>query len=293
MSIISIKCPNCGAPIQGKEESCRYCQAMVVFTPDYKEIRLVGFPCPKCKTPNDKGIRFCSKCGAPLQIKCSSCRHDMPNDAAICPHCRASRVVKSLIADADERKRQVDQETAAALAEVDQAVQQNEIFKKVAGRLKADAATLMSEATAILAKKSKTQLFAILLFIGVLVAPLLCCLLSSFLMALLQPKGQAASGTAFGVMCLPWVLVIVFLVAGIIFQIKVRSISKKAVALQQKAEEMTVPNAWKKFANASENQSIQAVLVWGQEQKNAHLQKQKSRHAEIDKWLEESTDMLT
>ena len=293
MPTISVKCPNCGAPLQAKEDSCRYCQAMVLFTPDLQEVRLVGFPCPKCKAPNDKGIRFCSKCGGPLQIKCSSCRHDMPYDAAICPHCRASRVVKSLIAEADERRHQLDQETQQALADVDQQVQQHECFKKVACRLQADAETLKLEAAQVLATKSKSQLLAILSFVGTLLVPLIFCVVTGSLSAIMESKGHAIPGSGPVACCFPIFLFIAFLVAAIMFQVKVSGIAKKGAALQQKAGEMVAPEAWKTFSNGTERQAIQAVLDWGQEQKNVVLAKQQAHHADIDKWLEDSTDALT
>ena len=47
--------------------------------------------CPKCKTSNPEGSRFCLKCGASLEAKldliCPSCGTKLPNLASYCNSC--------------------------------------------------------------------------------------------------------------------------------------------------------------------------------------------------------------
>lgn len=288
MPTISIKCPNCGAPLQGKEDSCRYCQAMVLFTPDFQEVRLVGFPCPKCKAPNDKGVRFCSKCGGPLQIKCSSCRHDMPYDAAICPHCRASRVVKSLIAEADERKRQADVEAQAANDAINQQVTGHEHFRKIAQRLQSEATELKSQASKLPAEKSKYSMIAILSFIGAFVGPVVLFVLMTAVAA------KTTKIVPFGSMCcFPFVLFLALICVGAFFQVRSSRITKEIGNLQQRASEMESSEGWKKYATPEESTYVQQLFKWRTDQQGTIEQNRLARYQEIEAWLDESTDALT
>ncbi len=104
MVLSSLTCPNCGGPVQKEDKNCRYCNASINFSPDYKQVKLIGFPCPHCGTPAEKGDMFCSKCAASLVIKCPACRHDVPLTSAFCPNCRVNFTVTRLIEDANQKK---------------------------------------------------------------------------------------------------------------------------------------------------------------------------------------------
>ncbi len=43
--------------------------------------------CPKCKAPNDKLKRFCTKCGTPLGVLCDRCGSVNGNDDKYCGMC--------------------------------------------------------------------------------------------------------------------------------------------------------------------------------------------------------------
>lgn len=273
MPVISPKCPNCGAPFSSDDGYCKYCQAMVSFTPDMQEVRLIGFPCPKCKAPNDKGVRFCVKCGAPLQIKCSSCRHDVSIDAAICPHCRASRVVKSLIAEADEKKRKIDSEMQNSLNSVEQQFVGHEQFKKVAARLVAEAKQIRAEATDLTPQKTKFSGYAIIMFVLCVIGPI--------------------GSLVFHAPCIiAFVLLVVFMILGFLFKHMSGDIEKEFVGMQRKATEMESPEGWKKYANPQESAFIQELFKWREEQRKSLDDQKKAKYCEIETWLEESTDDL-
>jgi len=104
MPLSALNCPNCGGPVQKENKNCKYCNASINFSPDYKQVKLIGFPCPKCGTPAEKGDRFCSKCASRLIIKCPSCRHDVPLASVFCPNCRVNFAVSRLIEEAKQKK---------------------------------------------------------------------------------------------------------------------------------------------------------------------------------------------
>lgn len=51
--------------------------------------------CPKCKTQNEKGTKFCEECGEPLAMKCPECGVSVPLGKKFCPDCGASMAPKN------------------------------------------------------------------------------------------------------------------------------------------------------------------------------------------------------
>lgn len=52
--------------------------------------------CPKCKTPNPKGIKFCNNCGEKLVNECAKCHADVPLGIKFCPECGSSMEKENL-----------------------------------------------------------------------------------------------------------------------------------------------------------------------------------------------------
>lgn len=46
--------------------------------------------CPKCKTANEKGTKFCDSCGAPLSNQCPKCHANVALGKKFCPECGAT-----------------------------------------------------------------------------------------------------------------------------------------------------------------------------------------------------------
>lgn len=46
--------------------------------------------CPKCKTANPKGIKFCNNCGGKLVNECANCHTDVGLGIKFCPSCGSS-----------------------------------------------------------------------------------------------------------------------------------------------------------------------------------------------------------
>ncbi len=147
MALSALNCPNCGGPVQKDDKNCRYCNASINFSPDYKQVKLVGFPCPKCGTPAEKGDRFCSKCAASLIVKCPSCRHDVPLTSVFCPNCRVNFAVSRLIEDAKQKKSSVNDLCTKKEQQV--RYEQYEFIGKIRLKINKRADTLFNEAQAI------------------------------------------------------------------------------------------------------------------------------------------------
>ncbi|MBI3989433.1 MAG: zinc ribbon domain-containing protein, partial [candidate division NC10 bacterium] len=43
--------------------------------------------CPRCHAKNQRGARFCLKCGANFQVACPTCGHRLPSEAVFCDQC--------------------------------------------------------------------------------------------------------------------------------------------------------------------------------------------------------------
>ena len=294
MAVQSPKCPNCGSPVLAGETSCKYCQASIVFSPDLQEVRLVGFSCPKCGNTNDKGVSFCARCGTQLIIKCSSCRHDMPLDASICPNCRASRAAKTLIGEADSKRKVVTDRAEAETAEIQRQVDEHPEFKIVAERLAGTATQLEAEATGLSSTRSRYILFSVLsLVLGFVVGMLLSLVINLMLGGIAYVASSGKSGDIGGMGCC--VMVFFFLASMVVvgyWAFKAISVHSKMQSLLREAVERRGALAWRKYATDDENRVIQSVFKWGEDQTAAIASRKDADLAEIDKWLEDSLNSL-
>jgi len=66
----------------------------------------VGLACASCGVENSDGARFCSDCGAPLQLACPSCGAEQPATATFCSSCGIAlrRDARRAADTADERQ---------------------------------------------------------------------------------------------------------------------------------------------------------------------------------------------
>lgn len=51
--------------------------------------------CPKCRTKNSKGQKFCKECGEKLMRVCAGCGNPVDKDTKFCPQCGAPVVVST------------------------------------------------------------------------------------------------------------------------------------------------------------------------------------------------------
>ena len=52
--------------------------------------------CPKCKTPNKKGTKFCNNCGEKLFNECPKCKAQVPLGIKFCPECGSTMEKENL-----------------------------------------------------------------------------------------------------------------------------------------------------------------------------------------------------
>lgn len=67
MTLVALKCPNCGALIPRETLNCEYCGASLSLTPDKTAlVPQTTSNCPKCANPVTSGAWFCPECGEVL-----------------------------------------------------------------------------------------------------------------------------------------------------------------------------------------------------------------------------------
>ncbi len=92
MKINELDCPTCGAPVSeqvvpDQPFRCPACGSVLVLTDTVEDDQI---PCPKCGTIHDSTNRFCSLCGAALNVKCPFCYQANKVDAVHCEGCGAN-----------------------------------------------------------------------------------------------------------------------------------------------------------------------------------------------------------
>lgn len=65
-------------------------KSVVVSTGASRAVKENQVLCPKCKTLNDKGVRFCTSCGSALAAVCSQCHTSVALGVKFCPQCGSS-----------------------------------------------------------------------------------------------------------------------------------------------------------------------------------------------------------
>ncbi len=75
----TVPCPNCGKPNQTGIKFCSDCGA---------KMEVSEVPCVKCGAELREGAKFCSECGATQEKqKCSNCQAELAPGAKFCPEC--------------------------------------------------------------------------------------------------------------------------------------------------------------------------------------------------------------
>ncbi|MEM3616487.1 MAG: SPFH domain-containing protein [Candidatus Bathyarchaeia archaeon] len=77
-----VLCPKCNFQNPQTAKFCSNCGAPL-------QVAAGGVNCPKCGTANPAGAKFCSNCGNPLQstVKCPKCGSEVQAGAKFCPNC--------------------------------------------------------------------------------------------------------------------------------------------------------------------------------------------------------------
>lgn len=275
MAIVALNCPNCGGPIQKEDKSCKYCLASINFSPDYKQVKLVGFPCPKCGNPAEKGDRFCSKCAVGLVIKCASCRHDVPLGSVFCPKCRTNFAVVKLIEEANHKKQQTndiyDTKDKQLMAERDN------VYQSYRAWVNREADSLIAKATSIGDQKFLIGLgyFGIFVLAG-MVDGILVRLSQSFAeISLFAWMGLFIGG--------------VFL-AKRIYPPMVKDKGKKA--LLATAAEMKKDWAWQQYIPDVQRKTLAQKDKDTEENKNKLTAERSQEIKRIDEWLDSTVSTL-
>jgi hypothetical protein len=224
-------------------------------------------------------------------VKCSSCRHDMPLGASICPHCRASRVVKALIADAEEEKERVEAEAREELARIQEQVDGHVRFKAVGDRLAAEAARMRGQADGMKQAHSRTMMIAAASILGAILAPIATFVLFAVLANFIREESVKGVVAGLGCIC-PGGLFLLLLVFGVVYAFKAHGMTRNMRNLRETAAARELPGAWKSFASAEEEQAIQAVFRWADGQRAAADERRKERIAQIEAGLEETVNAL-
>lgn len=274
MAVISLSCPNCGGPVHKEDKTCKYCNASINFSPDYKQVKLIGFPCPKCGNPTEKGDRFCSKCASSLVVKCPSCRHDVTIDSIFCPNCRTNFAVAKLIEEAKQTKLTIN----GTYAEKENALlnKREEFYKATRERVNREAYSLTAKAN----KMGNSNLAENLGYIGIFIIPVIL----TFLLANIQ----AFKDVSFLVFIA--LLVIVYLLVKKFYPPFVQARERKV--LLRKSSDMGKDESWENYITKTESSSLRqkdeeiermrAVLKVEEEQE---LQK-------VDEWLESTVSLI-
>jgi len=274
VAVISLSCPNCGGPVHKEDKNCKYCNASINFSPDYKQVKLIGFPCPKCGNPTEKGDRFCSKCASSLVVKCPSCRHDVAIGSIFCPNCRTNFAVAKLIDEANNKKAAIKE----PFAEKERILigKMEEHYKAVRERINREAYSLTAKAN----KMGNSKLAENLGYMGIFIIPVIL----TFLLANIQ----ALKDLSFLVFIA--LLVIVYLLVKYFYPPFVQARERKV--LLRKSIDMGKDESWENYITKTESSSLRqkdeetermrAVLKVEAEQE---LQK-------IDEWLESTVSLI-
>jgi len=77
-----IACTNCGAPDDGQEVICKFCQQ-----PVSAQVQQTAIPCGQCNHPNRWGRQQCSRCNAWIVVQCVFCGSLSPRTLGSCMKC--------------------------------------------------------------------------------------------------------------------------------------------------------------------------------------------------------------
>ena len=78
MKVSVLKCPQCGAPLEGNRTLCKHCGTTVRLSDDKQQFVGLGIACPECGATNQFDDKHCGGCGHALVSVCPdpSCHED-------------------------------------------------------------------------------------------------------------------------------------------------------------------------------------------------------------------------
>ena len=85
VSCNEFKCLQCGYIGQNAFRFCPICGTE--FVEKREDTVEEKISCPKCDVALDKGLKFCSNCGAKLMKECPKCGYDVEDGVKFCPNC--------------------------------------------------------------------------------------------------------------------------------------------------------------------------------------------------------------
>lgn len=92
-----LTCPHCGGgalardPEHPHEYVCAHCQTRSRLLPSRGQLLILGWVCAACEHDNERGNRFCTRCGTPLTKTCPNCGATMRAEDQFCNACGKSR----------------------------------------------------------------------------------------------------------------------------------------------------------------------------------------------------------
>mgnify|MGYP001259398395 CR=1 FL=1 len=275
MAVISLSCPNCGGPVHKEDKNCKYCNASINFSPDYKQVKLIGFPCPKCGNPTEKGDRFCSKCASSLVVKCPSCRHDVAIDSIFCPNCRTNFAVAKLIDEANNKKAAIKE----PFAEKERILigKMEEHYKAVRERINREAYSLTTQAN----KLGNKQIAKILGYLGIFVGAVI-------LTGLISSIDRSFAGMSFFIFV--GLVVVGYVLAKKYYPPIVEERTRKE--LLARASEMREDDYWKKYVTKAEALSLKQKDEETEKMRIALRKEEEEEIQKIEEWLQSAVSSI-
>lgn len=274
MAVISLSCPNCGGPVHKEDKNCKYCNASINFSPDYKQVKLIGFPCPKCGNPTEKGDRFCSKCASSLVVKCPSCRHDVAIGSIFCPNCRTNFAVAKLIEEAKQKKLVVTESYAEK--ERNLLSKRDEFTKVVRERVNREAYSLTTKAN----QMGNNKVAAFCGYLVIVIVPIFFTGLLSII--------EAFSGKEFFVFIT--LIVIVYLITKKFYPPFVEVRVRKELLV--KAHAMKEDDYWKNYITKTEVASLKQKDEEMERTMAALKTEMDQEFQTIDEWIESTVSLI-
>jgi len=89
-------CASCKISLEPGSLKCRHCRAILEYSSTDKQLRIVGYACPKCGSVNLKNETLCDACGAKLSGRCPWCHNTINLGVILCPVCKRNIMKRKL-----------------------------------------------------------------------------------------------------------------------------------------------------------------------------------------------------